>query len=126
MATRSTIWRKNEDGSFTGVYCHWDGYLEGVGAILKKHYTDDEKVKGLISLGSISSLDESIKCPKGHSFESAVPGCTVAYNRDRGEELNIYHANDFNEAKKYFEEYNYFFENGTWKVSEYGKKLKAF
>jgi len=126
MATRSTIWRKNEDGSFTGVYCHWDGYLEGVGVKLKKHYTDDEKVKGLIALGSISSLEESIDCPSGHSFENPVEGYTIAYHRDRDEDLNIYHVGNYDEAKKYFEEYNYFFINGAWQVSEYGNKLKTF
>jgi len=28
MATRSNIGIVNEDGSVTGIYCHWDGYPE--------------------------------------------------------------------------------------------------
>ncbi|MDQ1341322.1 MAG: hypothetical protein QG567_2480, partial [Campylobacterota bacterium] len=40
MATRSTIWVKNKDGIYNGVYCHNDGYLENNGAILLMHYMD--------------------------------------------------------------------------------------
>ena len=38
MATRSFIGKLNHDGSITVVYCHWDGYPEGVGETLVKHY----------------------------------------------------------------------------------------
>ncbi len=34
MATRSNIGIVNEDGSITGIYCHYDGYPEYVGKML--------------------------------------------------------------------------------------------
>jgi hypothetical protein len=86
MATRSAIIMKTEKG-YLGIYCHHDGYLEGVGFTLAKHYTDPEKVKKLISLGDISSLGEEVE-PKdnAHSYNTPEKNVTVAYGRDRGEE----------------------------------------
>ena len=76
MSTRSFIGIENLDGSVTGVYCHYDGYLEGVGATLKAHYTTVRQVLDLVSLGSLSSLSEDVDV-------------TQAFHRDRGEELDI-------------------------------------
>lgn len=59
MATRSNIGIE-ENGNVKYVYCHWDGYPSWVGAILKKYYNTEEKVKNLIELGSISSLARSL------------------------------------------------------------------
>ncbi|WP_299548704.1 hypothetical protein [uncultured Helicobacter sp.] len=60
MATRSYIF-VSEGKSFTdqvkGIYCHWDGYVEGVGKTLKEHYNTDELANALINLGDISSLE---------------------------------------------------------------------
>lgn len=47
MATRSMIWQKTEQG-YRGVYCHWDGYPEGVGRTLQEHYSDPSKVDALL------------------------------------------------------------------------------
>lgn len=115
MATRSTIWMKNDDGSFDGIYCHWDGYLENNGKILVEHYQDKEKVEKLIELGAISSLDAEVDCPDGHSFDHPVAGCVVAYHRDRDESLCVYRNIDKSKLKQYMEEYNYFFIDGEWK-----------
>ena len=41
MGTRSTIAIKNQDGSVTGIYCHWDGYVDHVGVMLKEHYNTE-------------------------------------------------------------------------------------
>ena len=40
MSTRSYIGKLLPGGSITGIYCHHDGYPEGVGVILRDHYTD--------------------------------------------------------------------------------------
>ena len=90
MSTRSAIIHKTATG-YAGVYCHSDGYLEYTGAMLQEHYTQPEKVAALIALGDLSILGPNV-APKGaHSFEynEREPGVTVAYHRDRGEELNI-------------------------------------
>ena len=44
MSTRSFIGIQNLDGTVTGIYCHHDGYLAGVGATLKAHYTTVRQV----------------------------------------------------------------------------------
>lgn len=76
MSTRSYISRLNDNGSVTGIYCHFDGYLDGVGMMLKNNYTTPEKLDDLLSLGDISCLGPS---PDDR---------TEAYARDRGDELN--------------------------------------
>jgi hypothetical protein len=59
MATRSMIGRINPDDTITAIYCHFDGYPEGVGKDLVKFYDTDEKVNELINLGDISALSSS-------------------------------------------------------------------
>lgn len=75
MATRSRIAIENQDGKVKSIYCHWDGYLSGVGKTLFNHY-DKEKLEKLIELGDISALEDSLEY-------------TIAYARDRGEDLNF-------------------------------------
>jgi len=86
MSTRSNIGILNTDGTIDFIYCHFDGYVEGVGAILHEHYLDESKVRELIALGDISSLDVRVQPRgKGHSFSDREAGTTTAYGRDRGE-----------------------------------------
>lgn len=59
MSTRARIGIQLEDGTIRSIYCHHDGYKEGVGETLKKFYNTPEKVKGLMDLGDISSLGET-------------------------------------------------------------------
>lgn len=82
MATRSFIAKKVK-GGVTGVYCHYDGYPKGVGAVLAEHYTDPDKVDRLIALGALSYLAPEIG--EKHPFDTPVDGWTLAYHRDRGE-----------------------------------------
>lgn len=85
MGTRSDIIVHRADGKWARSYCHWDGYLAGVGKTLFEHYTTQEKVDALSALGDMSVLDESIDKPEGHSFDNRVDGYTTFYGRDRGE-----------------------------------------
>ena len=75
MSTRSRIAIENQDGTVTSVYCHFDGYLEGVGKKLFEHY-DREKTEQLVALGDLSQLNESTEN-------------SIAYCRDRNEDLNF-------------------------------------
>ncbi len=59
MGTRSNIGARQEDGTIKVIYCHWDGYPEGVGATLAEHYIDPVKVAALLNLGDISSLNDT-------------------------------------------------------------------
>ena len=125
MATRSRIGIQTESGEVKSIYCHWDGYPEHNGKILVNHYTDRAKVEALIELGDISLLDKSVECPKGHSFENAVDGHTVAYGRDRGE--TGVEARSDRSADSFFssdiEEFGYLFtKEGEWKMVSYGDR----
>lgn len=85
MSTRSIIAAYNQDTkSYRSIYCHFDGYPEGVGATLAKHYKDQAKISLLMDLGDLSSLGEEIG--EKHDFNDLDDhGWCRAYGRDRGE-----------------------------------------
>jgi hypothetical protein len=138
MATRSTIALEYADGTVQQVYCHWDGYLENNGKILREHYMDPFKLQRLIELGSLSSLGPNIgdqhefDCPHKYGTpeyeawaEAKRDVCTF-YCRDRGEDLCVNTFKDFQEYTReaQFEEYDYILRNvngvATWFVQFYG------
>lgn len=88
MSTKSRIGIENQDGTTTSIYCHFDGYISGVGAVLQKHYTNRSKVEQLIALGSISYIAENLNPTGEHSFAQPEKGVVVAYHRDRDEEFD--------------------------------------
>jgi hypothetical protein len=45
MSTRSMIGIQQEDGKIEAIYCHYDGYPEGVGQTLADHYQTTDKVE---------------------------------------------------------------------------------
>ena len=122
MATRSRIGMEMPNGEVRSIYCHWDGYPEGVGATLQEHYTNPEKVEALIALGDISSLSRcvSVNIPGvTHTFDNPDPDVTVAYHRDRGEEFYAPRVDASVESfsQSDIEEYGYVFtQSGEWKT----------
>lgn len=110
MSTRSWIFIDNgEEKSprFRGIYCHFDGYLDGVGEDLKEHYDSEDKVRSIIEQGDASSIRETIeKCR--------------FYHRDNNENLHIYEFDDLRTMMeayhKSWAEYCYLFQDGKWKV----------
>ena len=119
MATRSHIGKKLSDGTIKYIYCHWDGYPEYNGMILKEHYTDEAKIDALLELGNISSLNEEIG--EKHDFNDhdlIVENKWVnAYGRDRGETdteariaknvSELYQSNNWTE-------YHYVWDGSSW------------
>jgi hypothetical protein len=90
MSTKSNIGIRETDGTVKTIYCHWDGYPKGVGKTLIEHYLMRDKIESLIALGDLSSLGEQPE-PTGrvaHTFEEPEDGITVAYHRDRGNDLS--------------------------------------
>ena len=66
MATRSWIARYSiQKQEYVGIYCHWDGYPEHNGVILRDHYSHDGEVQVLLGRGNISSL----RTPGGRDIE---------------------------------------------------------
>lgn len=122
MGTRSFIGKKAADGTIRAIYCHWDGYPEGVGATLLEHYTEPKKIDALLDLGDISVLREEIG--EAQSFDAPKSGTCVAYGRDRGEKRRDVGARVYADeqafgmgAKKSGTEYAYVFD-GEWKVAQ--------
>ena len=114
MATRSAIGVRTHDGKIKAVYCHWDGYIEGVGATLLNFYKDVFKVHQLLDKGHISSLESTIKATnfyaEGEGLKDNEP--VVVPNTD--------------EMVEYFDgcEYFYVFEDDYWTVSTGGNFAK--
>jgi hypothetical protein len=119
MATRSRIGVMLDDGSVKQVYCHFDGYVEGVGLTLVENYDTLEKAKTLISFGDMSYLRPEISTAEPHSFEKPVDGVTVFYGRDRGESGTQPYILSMDEWLGEFstcEDYLYLFTGGQWWV----------
>lgn len=117
MSTRSRIGILNPDATITSVYCHNDGYIEGVGTALTTHYTDEAKIRELIALGDLSSVGSLVTPPEGvkHHFGDAACDVTVAYGRDRGEkDVSARTHKDFDEFIKDPEEYTYLWNGHEW------------
>lgn len=123
MATRSSI-AVSHNGVIKAIYCHWDGYLEGVGATLFEHY-NSPKANYLVAVGNVSSLKPNVEIPEGieHSFEAPAENITVFYGRDRGEkdqEWQVFRSED--EWINYYGDCEYFYlmDGGVWYVSTGG------
>lgn len=130
MATRSTISIRNADGTYTGIYAHWDGYLSHNGEILRQHYTDEAKIRQLMALGDISVLAEEIgekhawRNPhdigtfEHDEWQAQYGRWCVSYGRDRGDpdcEARQY-ASLEHLVEAIGQEYDYVWEDAGWKV----------
>ena len=85
MATRSAIGYKTPEGKVRAIYCHYDGYVAGVGHTLDTHYQEARKIAQLVELGDASVLRPALFGTATHSFETPDEDVTVFYGRDRGE-----------------------------------------
>lgn len=62
MSTRTAIFKEIQDGSYVGIYCHSDGYIEYTGAVLNEYYTNNNHFQELIdNQQPISRLGASTK-----------------------------------------------------------------
>ena len=120
MGTRGLIAIENSDGTFTSIYTHWDSYPSNNGKILLEHYTNENKVQNLMSLGNLSILGSEIG--NKHDFEkhnSDKRTDCLAYGRDRGENDTNAAISDSRKAltslaNNYSAEFLYLFSNGVW------------
>lgn len=91
MSTRCRIGIEGPNGFIRSVYSHWDGYpeLPGVGAVLRQHYRDREKVEALIERGSISTVGEVVE-PHPDGFDAREESTGILHHtrayRDRGDD----------------------------------------
>ena len=129
MSTRSRIAIKQKDNTYKSIYCHCDGYPEYNGVILYYHYSNPMKIKLLMSLGDISYLGENVlpDITKTHTFDERQDDVTVAYHRDRGEDLHFNVFTDKDDLIDYFknsdQDYLYLYENDKWYIAENNKEI---
>lgn len=119
MSTRSIIKIVRENGTKESIYCHYDGYIEGVGVTLQLAYNTADRVNELMELGNLSSLGYYLNpTDNTHSFDTPQNDVCVAYHRDRGESLE--HCDEGG-----WEEYVYtFYESvGYWTVKYWEHKF---
>ena len=113
MATRSYIGIKNDDGTISGIYCHWDGYIfSGVGQGLYQEYNTREKAQTLIDSGDQSALGQPYVPAQnrnhiGAIWEQRKPICHPDFK-------------DFRQAGKTVSaQYVYLFEGDEWYYAYY-------
>jgi hypothetical protein len=123
MATRSNIAYKTAEGKIRSVYCHWDGYPAHNGEMLRRYYTDQSKIEALIELGSISSLGAELGEKQDFDDRSTQKDdWTLAYHRDRGEQLVVSEYDDIPSWIEDMEEYAYLWNGDEWIVNDHGEK----
>lgn len=89
-------------GEYIGIYCHWDGYTEGVGNALRNHFNDYDTILNLIVGGFCSAIGED--------------GVRHYANRN-GEEWKWIEPSQgtLDEVKRHIDwEYVYIFDNDKW------------
>lgn len=115
MGTNARIGIQNEDGTVTSIYLHWDG--DSADVILKSHYKTTPKIRKLIKLGDLSSLQPKVapvNKKEKHTFEFPHPGVCVAYKRDRNEiDTDAIHG-DFDTFLDSPEPYKYLWDGEQW------------
>ena len=136
MSTRARIGIQNKNGTITSIYCHHDGYLEGVGEILVNHYKNEEKIRKLMELGDMSSLGtEPVENLRGwenpglgttdwtKAYKELHPENQCVIYKTRGEDCPAKTHKSIEEYQKYsrdcWGEYAYLFRDGEWFVLEY-------
>ena len=60
MSTRCLIGRQVGKDIYRMVFCHYDGYLDGVGKTLLENYQDQSTLDELLEMGDMESLDNTI------------------------------------------------------------------
>ena len=135
MSTRCRIGIKNKDGTITSIYCHHDGYPDGVGEVLVNNYKTEDKIRKLLELGDISSIGtEPVSnvnawksLPAGWDFETwkeMNPENRCNTYRERGEtNVDARTDKDIRAYQKHsrdcWGEYAYLFKDNDWFVMEY-------
>lgn len=72
MSTRSSIAVQHKDGTVSAIYCHFDGYLDGVGENLLENFNDLEKAEALVRAGDCSTPTEPYTS-RGESYDDVKP-----------------------------------------------------
>ena len=75
----SECFYKLKGNAITATYCHYDGYLDGVGSKLLAHYSDPQLAYDLSTVGYITALHETMKESIEQSYDPVTPPYTPEY-----------------------------------------------
>lgn len=75
-----------ENGTYTHVYCHNEGYPTFTGKILEQTYNTSDKIQELLNLGRMSMLGNKLEPDPNlpHNDETSQKDVVQAYHRDWG------------------------------------------
>lgn len=92
------------DGNYISVYCHFDGYIKGVGESLIKYYNNYDIILNMLLFGDFSYISENIQ----------------PYYAWKEEENWDFVQPKLSNEMNFSEEYNYLFnyETNKWYVSK--------
>ena len=113
MSTHAYIGIENGDNTVSYIYCHFDGYVSGVGLGLLENYNTENAARELIESGDQSSLGKPYRDQPGERWEDIKPGIDA-------------NVSDFFDPKQGCAgSYYYLFTNGSWIVRMPGKTAKV-
>jgi hypothetical protein len=117
MSTRCLIAYQKESGEVESVYCHFDGYISGVGKMLVEHYGSETKIQKLISGGDFRSLQENISDIEYYDDASTVSRNEYCFVSDADPQYHEYlYQFVSNNSKAH--------GSGYWRVSQ-AKKIEV-
>lgn len=125
MATRSTIALEFADGSVSQVYCHFDGYLSGVGAELVADYSDPFELQKLIDRGNMSCIGAPYTGRGDESYEDHAPSRyenVVEYFDECYQEEYDYILRPVNGKAVWFVRFS--LTDGEWVTMEEARKME--
>jgi hypothetical protein len=108
MSTRSLIGFVQPSGRVVATYCHYDGYPDGVGAMLDTNYNDAKSAKAVASVGYLSSLEADLAL-----------SIKIAANKQKPYRLAS--AEDFvKKGTEMWTEWGYLWQDGKWFGVKFG------
>jgi len=108
MATRSFISRYNpETEMYESIYCHWDGYPQGVGVTLRDNYSYGDSPAVLMEFGDISSLKATL-------FETRKEAYKLRGDTDVDAKLFRFRSEMMEYYRNMSCEYGYIWKDGVW------------
>ena len=122
MATHASIATLNYDGTVSVSYCHYDGFTDRLGRILKEHFNTQSEVITLIRSGPIVGIE-----PEGDHVEIEFDDDAIDSMRSLGQCLCT-HCEDFQHYLDIYcvQEYNYIFVDGKWTVAGSNRQFSKF
>jgi hypothetical protein len=112
MSTRSRIGFETASGAVMHIYCHFDGYVEGVGQALIEDHNDVNKAYALVNGGACRSIRSRAPNGVGREVQRFSPsegsGLEVEWSSNR----QTYKV----DATNWCEEYQYLWDshNARW------------